>query len=249
MGLTRPDRSRAPSEPGEQRKRPDLTGRSTGRLGAMVDSPGRPGRRRASVAGPGPRAGCWRRRRAPPRTPRCSPPPTCWSTGCAELARRQRGRPRSRGGRRAWRPARSTGCGSPRPGIAAMAAGLRTVAALPDPVGEVLDGWRRPNGLLIERVRVPLGVVAIIYENRPNVTSDAAGLCLKSGNAALLRGSSTALRSNLAIAAAAARSAREGRPPRRRRDPRRRPVARGRHRGDAAHRVRRLPHPPRRARA
>jgi glutamate-5-semialdehyde dehydrogenase len=85
--------------------------------------------------------------------------------------------------------------------IANMAAGLRAVAALPDPVGEVLDGWRRPNGLLIERVRVPLGVVAIIYENRPNVTSDAAGLCLKAGNAALLRGSGTALRSNQAIVA------------------------------------------------
>ena len=85
--------------------------------------------------------------------------------------------------------------------IAGMANGLRTVAALPDPVGEVLDGWRRPNGLQIERLRVPLGVVAIIYENRPNVTSDAAGLCLKSGNAALLRGSGTALRSNQAIAA------------------------------------------------
>ena len=80
-----------------------------------------------------------------------------------------------------------------------MSAGLRNVAALADPVGEVLDGWRRPNGLQIERVRVPLGVVAIIYENRPNVTSDAAGLCLKSGNAAILRGSATALRSNLAI--------------------------------------------------
>src|SRR5687768_15042632 len=80
-----------------------------------------------------------------------------------------------------------------------MAAGLRKVAALPDPVGEVLDGWRRPNGLQIERVRVPLGVVAIIYENRPNVTSDAAGLCLKSGNAVMLRGSATALQSNLAI--------------------------------------------------
>jgi glutamate-5-semialdehyde dehydrogenase len=80
-----------------------------------------------------------------------------------------------------------------------MATGLRKVAALPDPVGEVLDGWRRPNGLQIERVRVPLGVVAIIYENRPNVTSDAAGLCLKSGNAAILRGSATALQSNLAI--------------------------------------------------
>ncbi len=80
-----------------------------------------------------------------------------------------------------------------------MANGLRTVAALPDPVGEVLDGWTRPNGLEITRVRVPLGVVAIIYENRPNVTSDAAGLCIKSGNAALLRGSSSALRSNGAI--------------------------------------------------
>ncbi len=83
--------------------------------------------------------------------------------------------------------------------LASMADGLREVAALPDPVGEVLDGWRRPNGLVIERVRVPLGVVAIIYENRPNVTSDAAGVCLKSGNAALLRGSATALRSNQAI--------------------------------------------------
>ncbi|MGZ8764551.1 MAG: glutamate-5-semialdehyde dehydrogenase [Acidimicrobiia bacterium] len=85
--------------------------------------------------------------------------------------------------------------------IAGMATGLRQIAALADPVGEILDGWRRPNGLEIQRVRVPLGVVAIIYENRPNVTSDAAGLCLKSGNAALLRGSGTALRSNLAIAA------------------------------------------------
>jgi glutamate-5-semialdehyde dehydrogenase len=85
--------------------------------------------------------------------------------------------------------------------IEGMAAGLRQVAALPDPVGEVLDGWTRPNGLRISRVRVPLGVVAIIYENRPNVTSDAAGLCLKSGNGAFLRGSSGAITSNLAIAA------------------------------------------------
>lgn len=83
--------------------------------------------------------------------------------------------------------------------LAAMAHGLRTVATLPDPVGEILDGWVRPNGLAIQRTRVPLGVVAIIYENRPNVTSDAFGLCLKSGNSALLRGSATALRSNLAI--------------------------------------------------
>jgi len=86
--------------------------------------------------------------------------------------------------------------------IGSMAAGLRKVAALPDPVGEVADGWTRPNGLRVERVRVPLGVVAIIYENRPNVTSDAFGLCLKSGNAAFLRGSSGAIRSNIAIAAA-----------------------------------------------
>ena len=83
--------------------------------------------------------------------------------------------------------------------VSAMAAGLRQVAALADPVGQVLDGWTRPNGLRIRRVRVPLGVVAIIYENRPNVTSDAAGLCLKSGNAAFLRGSSGALESNRAI--------------------------------------------------
>jgi glutamate-5-semialdehyde dehydrogenase len=84
--------------------------------------------------------------------------------------------------------------------IGGMADGLRKVAALPDPVGEVLDGWVRPNGLEIQRIRVPLGVVAIIYENRPNVTSDAASLCLKSGNAALLRGSGSALRSNIAVA-------------------------------------------------
>ena len=85
--------------------------------------------------------------------------------------------------------------------VAGMAGGLRQVAALADPVGEVTAGWVRPNGLRIARVRVPLGVVAIIYENRPNVTSDAFGLCLKSGNAAFLRGSSGAIRSNLAIAA------------------------------------------------
>ena len=83
-----------------------------------------------------------------------------------------------------------------------MAAGLRDVATLPDPVGEVTEGWVRPNGLRIQKVRVPLGVVAIIYENRPNVTSDAAALCLKSGNAAFLRGSSGAIESNKAIAAA-----------------------------------------------
>ncbi|TMM17639.1 MAG: glutamate-5-semialdehyde dehydrogenase, partial [Actinobacteria bacterium] len=78
--------------------------------------------------------------------------------------------------------------------------GLRQLVTLPDPVGEVVEGWVRPNGLRVSRVRVPLGVVGIIYENRPNVTSDAAGLCVKSGNAAFLRGSSAALSSNQAIA-------------------------------------------------
>jgi glutamate-5-semialdehyde dehydrogenase len=85
--------------------------------------------------------------------------------------------------------------------VEAMATGLRKVAALPDPVGEITDGWVRPNGLRIRRVRVPLGVVGIIYENRPNVTSDAAALCIKSGNVAFLRGSSGAISSNIAIAA------------------------------------------------
>ena len=85
--------------------------------------------------------------------------------------------------------------------VAGMAGGLRQVATLADPVGEIVDGWVRPNGLRIRRVRVPLGVVGIIYENRPNVTSDAAALCVKSGNAAFLRGSSGAIESNRAIAA------------------------------------------------
>ena len=85
--------------------------------------------------------------------------------------------------------------------IEAMANGLRKVAALPDPVGEVVDGWTRPNGLRLQRMRVPLGVIAVVYESRPNVTSDAAGLCVKSGNTAFLRGSSAALSSNKVIAA------------------------------------------------
>ena len=86
--------------------------------------------------------------------------------------------------------------------IAAMAEGLREVAALPDPVGEVMDGYRRPNGLAIRKVRVPMGVIGIIYEARPNVTADAAALCLKSGNATLLRGGKEAIRSNTAVVAA-----------------------------------------------
>jgi glutamate-5-semialdehyde dehydrogenase len=83
--------------------------------------------------------------------------------------------------------------------VAAMAQGLRDVAALPDPVGEVVRGYRQPNGLEIRQLRVPFGVVAMIYEARPNVTVDAAGLALKSGNAALLRGSGSAYRSNCAL--------------------------------------------------
>ncbi len=83
--------------------------------------------------------------------------------------------------------------------IEQMAKGLREVAALPDPVGKVISMWRRPNGLLVGKMRIPLGVIGIIYESRPNVTVDAAGLCLKSGNAVILRGGSESIKSNLAI--------------------------------------------------
>jgi glutamate-5-semialdehyde dehydrogenase len=84
--------------------------------------------------------------------------------------------------------------------IEAMATGLEEVAALPDPVGDVIAEWERPNGLNIQRVRVPLGVIAIIYESRPNVTADAGGLCLKSGNAAILRGGSESFETSGLIA-------------------------------------------------
>jgi glutamate-5-semialdehyde dehydrogenase len=83
--------------------------------------------------------------------------------------------------------------------IAAMASGLDVVRALPDPVGTVSDSWTRPNGMTIERVRVPLGVIGVIYESRPNVTADAGALCLKSGNAVILRGGSESFRSACAI--------------------------------------------------
>jgi len=83
--------------------------------------------------------------------------------------------------------------------IEAMACGLETVSELPDPLGQVLAAWERPNGLKIQRVSVPLGVIGIIYESRPNVTADAAGLCLKSGNAVILRGGSESFRSSQAI--------------------------------------------------
>ena len=86
-------------------------------------------------------------------------------------------------------------------GIEAMAQGLEQVAALPDPVGEISDMKRRPSGISVGKMRVPLGVIGIIYEARPNVTADAAALCLKSGNAAILRGGKEALHSNQAIAA------------------------------------------------
>lgn len=92
------------------------------------------------------------------------------------------------------------------PRIEEMAAGLRQIAALPDPVGTVVESWRRPNGIEIARVRVPLGVIGFIYESRPNVTADAAGLCVKSGNAVVLRGGSEAIESNAMIAAVMAKA-------------------------------------------
>jgi len=90
--------------------------------------------------------------------------------------------------------------------IETMASGLREIAALPDPVGETVEAWRRPNGIEIARVRVPLGVIGFIYESRPNVTVDAAGLCVKSGNAVILRGGSEAIDSNALIAAVLAKA-------------------------------------------
>jgi glutamate-5-semialdehyde dehydrogenase len=91
--------------------------------------------------------------------------------------------------------------------VRGMADGVRAIAALPDPVGELIDGHRLPNGLDVRKVRVPLGVVAVVYEARPNVTIDAAALCLKSGNAIVLRGSSSAAHSNAVLAAIAGEAA------------------------------------------
>lgn len=93
--------------------------------------------------------------------------------------------------------------------IEGMAKGLEDIADFPDPIGGVLAEWTRPNGLRIQRVRVPLGVVGIIYESRPNVTADAGGICLKSGNAAILRGGSESIRSSRAIASCLAQGLRE----------------------------------------
>jgi glutamate-5-semialdehyde dehydrogenase len=89
--------------------------------------------------------------------------------------------------------------------VEAMATGIRQVAALPDPVGETVRGWRRPNGIEIARVRVPFGVIGFIYESRPNVTADAAALCVKSGNACVLRGGKEAIESNAVLAAVLAK--------------------------------------------
>jgi glutamate-5-semialdehyde dehydrogenase len=97
--------------------------------------------------------------------------------------------------------------------VKAMADGIDVVRGLPDPVGKVMESWTRPNGMTIERVRVPLGVVGIIYESRPNVTADAAALCLKAGNAAILRGGSESYRSTRAIHAALAEGLREAKLP------------------------------------
>jgi len=86
--------------------------------------------------------------------------------------------------------------------ISEMSQGLIEVAALPDPVGEITKMWQRPNGMTVGRMRVPIGVIGIIYESRPNVTVDATGLCLKAGNAVILRGGSEAVHSNKAIVTA-----------------------------------------------
>ena len=95
-----------------------------------------------------------------------------------------------------------------------MVDGLRQLAGLPDPVGDVVRGWTNPNGVSVRQVRVPFGVVGIIYEARPNVTADAAGIALKSGNAALLRGSSSTINSNRAVMAALRAPPRARSPPR-----------------------------------
>ena len=105
--------------------------------------------------------------------------------------------------------AQSTGCGSPRRASRDMAKALEEVAALPEPIGEIISSSIRPNGLEVQKVRVPLGVIFFIYESRPNVTADAAALCVKSGNAVILRGGKEAAHSNAAIAEILAEAAAE----------------------------------------
>ena len=132
--------------------------------------------------------------------------------------------------------------------VAGVADALRQLVALPDPVGDVVRGSRLPNGLQLRQVRVPLGVVGIVYEARPNVTVDAAGLCLKSGNAALLRGSASAFRTNTALVAVLTEAGHEGRAARRASSSCCRPT--GRRSGELLERPRpgRRRHPARRAR-
>ena len=158
-----------------------------------------------------------RARRGDARTPRWTRSPT----------RSRRGPTRSsRPTRATWRPGARAGCRAAlldrlrarrRPRRARWPAACATIAALPDPVGEVIDGRRLPNGLDVRKMRVPLGVVAVVYEARPNVTIDAAALCLKSGNAIVLRGSSSAAHSNAVLAAIAGEAAAQPGCPRARR--------------------------------
>ncbi len=218
-------------------RRPELGGRGYTRPHVRADS-------RARAGAPGARRGpaSWRRRRPPRRTPPCSPRPTSSSSAPARSSRPTGSTstpPKPRG----WSPARSTACASPTPGSPAWPTGSAPSPRCPDPIGEVLDGWRRPNGLRIEQLRVPLGVVAIIYENRPNVTSDAAGICLKSGNAAILRGIGDRPAFEPGDRRGAARRPHQGRAPGRRGAARRRRPPRGRGRAHAAHRRGRLPDP------
>ena len=128
-----------------------------------------------------------------------------------------------------------------------VARAVLEVAALPDPVGEVTATWRRPNGLLVKKVRIPLGVILMIYEARPNVTIDAAALCLKSGNAVILRAGSEALRSATALGEAFGEGVAAGRAPRRRRAARPDPRPRGHLRAPEARRAHRPVHPARRS--
>ena len=130
--------------------------------------------------------------------------------------------------------------------IAGIARAVEQIVTLPDPVGEVIEGRRLPNGLDIRKVRVPLGVVAVVYEARPNVTIDATALCLKSGNAIVLRGSSTAAHSNAVLAADRRRGGRRGWPTRGVRQPRRGRRARGARGAGDSERDRRSDRPARR---
>ena len=124
------------------------------------------------------------------RTARCGPRRATLRERSVEILAGQRARPGRMPARRGSSAALLDRLALDRARVEAMAHGLEEIAALPDPVGTVAAEWRRPNGLVIQRVRVPLGVIGIVYESRPNVTADAGALCLKSGNAAILRGGS-----------------------------------------------------------